>query len=1061
MKLVLTPSSEDILLSIAMHVDAQANSQVQSLLMFLMSHLLENVVLEMQTKTGERQPVTVRVVQDSQATIQSIPSKPTKPSPSDGTSPTADADKRSYLYQKDFVDHLPPVLDEEEGEEEEEEQDDEEEEYLNDEGTELKWQSKPLTIEEKEQLRELQEEGELITNTREEIQQNYEFTMDYYQETLCSWLEYLPTAALRQYLIQQVQQVIEKMYGQRNIGVTINRTVRGIAMQFEIVDDLQMMIEVLESNEVQQSSSHFYARVYLEDIHSKSYLTWKQINTDLQTVFKNLETKLKYEIQQVKIPKEFFMSSKPAEMKSVKEVQAKSIPTKQLLEEEEDSALEQVLQEKIKQLDSKFLRENRVSDRLEDSLLYGNPNDYLTSFNEEEERDEEEYDERFVQGSSASNIFDTTATTTESIPFPDNFGSSFGAKTVSTGFSGSTSSSKSKVSSATMTTEKPSTVQEQAIDELNKILARSRGNGLYSIIEQVQKQEMSIADLALASEDASSSSSSLGGMSANDKEGSIPNLQELFRIGMNTSSTQSRDLYDSITPYQILQAINEFVHQNRMTIDDSMLQEISKGTLDFASSSASTDPKFINSDGRSIASSGESAKNVFQRISDFLAANTTAASLKSNAANAKMNNKRESTQWTLQNYQIDRLVEELERCVTLNLGGNIERNVLDSYRDLLLSDDFLSLMKERNAMESVPLRRQCYAKMIETSLLLNHELMLLLQKEQMKYLEVVEEICDIAKTYQSQELLFLQAMDRLKPQFTTDFYKFMNYMVAEEEEKVIKEYLLKQASFDEKKSTTAGLGFGTSTKTATTLPEGMIQAVDSKTREMILRQHLSKPTWLGVLLVVRQGIELELMQRFDYSLEALWLLIRFEQASIRTEILQAFINVTPATELPYLRELGMNMIDNIDQQLSQYELPNNFGYDVDQMPSDLRAMLDFDPNIPPRLLLFREELNQYLSDELIQQRLEEHAEEARAQGKDLVLKYRNLKAQEEITQQEVQAKEIALHGYSDSSINDMMFTDATELLHGAVEDDEDEKKTKRFIPRLPEGVVVKQVDQSM
>jgi hypothetical protein len=249
--------------------------------------------------------------------------------------------------------------------------------------------------------------------------------------------------------------------------------------------------------------------------------------------------------------------------------------------------------------------------------------------------------------------------------------------------------------------------------------------------------------------------------------------------------------------------------------------------------------------------------------------------------------------------------------------------IIDSFKELLLCDNFLFIMKELNATQTDSNVRSLCAKVVDAAKVITAELGALAKTESIRHLETIYDVCEISAKYQQDELKFLEQLDRVKPRFDTAFFSYLRFAI-EEERKLI---LIKGSDPDR-------------------LPS----------------------VWLQVLTVIYRGVQAEFEMRFDRVLEPLLLTVRFEQPEFRSELFQRFINITQPLELYYMRELAMNMANTI---LSQNE--------ADMLDSTLHTKMT--------QLLY--DIDTYLSDEIIEDKIQVFAEEAKRQGKKIVVRHRN------------------------------------------------------------------------
>lgn len=83
---------------------------------------------------------------------------------------------------------------------------------------------------------------------------------------------------------------------------------------------------------------------------------------------------------------------------------------------------------------------------------------------------------------------------------------------------------------------------------------------------------------------------------------------------------------------------------------------------------------------------------------------------------------------------------------------------MDSYRDLLLSDNILFILRGLRDRSTDDSDRGLYAKMSEKAAILTAELGALVKTESVRHLQTVHDICEVALVYQQDELRFLERM---------------------------------------------------------------------------------------------------------------------------------------------------------------------------------------------------------------------------------------------------------------------------------------------------------------
>ena len=268
--------------------------------------------------------------------------------------------------------------------------------------------------------------------------------------------------------------------------------------------------------------------------------------------------------------------------------------------------------------------------------------------------------------------------------------------------------------------------------------------------------------------------------------------------------------------------------------------------------------------------------------------------------------------------------KRMEMLVTalMKADESMHNLILDSYRDLLLSSSFVTLMKEMNITVSDNATRLVCGKIVEKATEMTQELGFLLKTESMRHLQTIHDICDISANFQQNELEFLKRMDNIRHRFDTSLLSYIKFALAEEEAAI------------------RSKGYN---------PESM------------------PTTWLQVLRVISQGVFAEFEARYERLLEPLILTVRFNDELVQENVFRRFVNITASLDLPYLRELAMNMITSVEAN------PNSI-LDVTTRDSVLRL---------------RHLVDKYLSDAYLQERLSKVRKSARQSGQTMSLAYRN------------------------------------------------------------------------
>jgi hypothetical protein len=109
-------------------------------------------------------------------------------------------------------------------------------------------------------------------------------------------------------------------------------------------------------------------------------------------------------------------------------------------------------------------------------------------------------------------------------------------------------------------------------------------------------------------------------------------------------------------------------------------------------------------------------------------------------------------------------------------------SIIDSYRDLLLADNFLYLLRQANKTTASYSERLLYGKVANKAMAVVAELGALVKTESVRHLQTIHDICEVAALYQQDELKFLERMDYLRPRFDTALLAYLRYAVQEEKD---------------------------------------------------------------------------------------------------------------------------------------------------------------------------------------------------------------------------------------------------------------------------------------
>ena len=268
--------------------------------------------------------------------------------------------------------------------------------------------------------------------------------------------------------------------------------------------------------------------------------------------------------------------------------------------------------------------------------------------------------------------------------------------------------------------------------------------------------------------------------------------------------------------------------------------------------------------------------------------------------------------------KIELLLSELRKN-----AEEMHTSIIDAFRDVLLSDNFLFIMKQLNSSQSDVYTRLLCKKIIEAGTTLIAELGALAKTESIRHLETIHDICQISAKFQQDELTFLREMDHIKPRFDTAFLGYLKFAMKEERLSISK------AGSD---------------------PDRFPSA------------------WLKVLTVIYAGVLAEFETRFDRFLEPLLLTVRFEQPEMRSALFKRFVNITQPLELFYMRQLSVNMATNI-LSMDESDLP--------------------DQTLKPKMEQLLQDIERYLSEEIIEEKVSIFLESIEKQGKTVVVRHRN------------------------------------------------------------------------
>jgi hypothetical protein len=483
-------------------------------------------------------------------------------------------------------------------------------------------------------------------------------------------------------------------------------------------------------------------------------------------------------------------------------------------------------------------------------------------------------------------------------------------------------------------------IEEQAAKELNALLRNSRSEGFLSVIREYgvnsSQVKRSVGDNVLKP------------------------LGELFEQGQRISELTVADILNRPTQGETLEQLRGPTPELPMHLPGPRGEAVAKGEVVdifqspaelYGHAAAGTDATVTAGNPRDVASIPGSE-----------------------GYNADPASPPDPPGYSLDQQRLSTLLTELSRT-----PAEMHDSIIGSYRELLLSENMLYLLKCANATSVEPQERKFYQKITEKTITLTAELGALVKSESVRHLETIHEVCEIAAQFQHDEDKFLERMQYVKPRFDTALLAYLSYAINEETLQI---------------------------------------------RQRGLDPDLAPSQWLQVLIIVQRGVSAEFEHRYQLLLEPLLLVVRFDDPELRSEIFRRFVSITPTMDLPYLKALALNMIDGVLQH-EALQTPGDTGTNLDRdglavagsvvgtptapggrpvhafssaQPLTDRAL---DPTLVPRMRALQTDVDTHLSDDYIRDKLRVFQEEAQRQGKKVVLRHRNpvVQAERETTQE--------------------------------------------------------------
>lgn len=338
--------------------------------------------------------------------------------------------------------------------------------------------------------------------------------------------------------------------------------------------------------------------------------------------------------------------------------------------------------------------------------------------------------------------------------------------------------------------------------------------------------------------------------------------------------------------------------------------------------------------------------------------------------------------------RFDMLVAELSRAPV-----EVHEFILDGFRDVLLSEHCLLFLKlaladeqrrlresQRTTADTAAQQDQTSARagatredrsMIFTSIAnkaaqLHTELMALIEEESLRHYQTIAEICEISALFQKADpLQFLDRLDVVKPKFDTDLLAFLNHHLFHDDQRLRRHDEALQA-----------LAYR---------PRTDIDAVKQRQADLLPESEEKRlRRWVQVLRILQQGVTAELERRNELSIEMLTVLLRVFDPRIRRPLFERYVNMTATTDLQALRTLAVNMVERLldaptmrqDADIQRFWQSASMG---GRTPAQWRLMLE----------CLRREVDEFLSEAVIEERLRKYNEQLAEQGLTLGLRHRN------------------------------------------------------------------------
>jgi hypothetical protein len=348
--------------------------------------------------------------------------------------------------------------------------------------------------------------------------------------------------------------------------------------------------------------------------------------------------------------------------------------------------------------------------------------------------------------------------------------------------------------------------------------------------------------------------------------------------------------------------------------------------------------------------------------------------------------------------------------------------ILDGHRELLLSDYVISGIQFFFQQEKSFKRRQLFPKIIDKTISLFKELIIVLEYESMKHFQTIREICDISMKYQKHtEVEFLNQIDLIKYKFDIPFLKFLNYfirnfedyflhndknfmdLIANEDalpkeiregDKFIKlQYLMdqyqvfhdqKQDEFEAEKEKKEKERQAEKETEEVDAEMGILGQKKSKKKKKRTREDVrDELKWYFMMKIIHQGVLQDFQSRYESLLDFAFFVIRCDKDMELHKILfNNMINAIPVLDLRYFQIICQNIISSVLYSQNP--------------PKELKNYILKNPSIIRQMLILEQDLFLYLNNEVIEGKLKEFmAKLGKEQDSTIEFRYRNPQRQHE------------------------------------------------------------------